>query len=112
MKPVTKLWLGLAVIAALTPLGLFIPALFKAGGAWGEWGPEEIKKLTGFVPEKLGQLSGLWKAPMADYSFSGWENKGLAHLSFAYVCSAILGALLIAAIALAVGRILAEGKKK
>ena len=112
MKPVTKLWLGLAALALLSPLGLLLPGLFKAGGAWGEWGPEEIKKLTGFVPEKLAQLSGLWKAPLADYSFSGWENKGPAHISFAYACSAILGAVLIAAIAFAIGRMLAGGKKK
>ena len=112
MKPITKLWLCLTAMVVLSPLGLLIPDLLKTGGAWGEWGPEEIKKITGFVPEKLAQLSGLWKAPMADYSFPGWMNKGMEHLSFAYFCSAILGVALIAAIVFAAGIIITGQKKK
>ena len=111
MKPVTKLWIGIAALIILSPLGLIIPDLFKAGSAWGEWEPGEIKKLTGYVPEQFEKLSGLWKAPMRDYAFNGWENKGIGHLSFAYICSAVLGIIIIAAIAFVIGKLLAKKEK-
>jgi len=107
MKPIVKLWIGLAVLAILCPLGLLIPAFFKAGGAWGEWGPEEIKKLAGYVPEKFARLADLWKPAMPDYSFKGWEDKGLFHQSIAYIASAVVGIALIAGIAFILGKMLA-----
>lgn len=111
MKPITKLWIGIAVLVILSPLGLIIPHFFKAGGAWGEWAPEEIQKLVGYVPEKFAKLADLWKAPMPDYAFNGWENKGMTHLNFAYICSAILGIILIAAITFIIGKLLAKKEK-
>ena len=108
MKPITKLWLGLGVLILLSPLGLILPDHFKAGSAWGEWGSEEMQKLVGTVPQGLAKLGELWKAPMPDYAFKGWEEKGLTHLSFAYIVSAIAGVALIGLIMWIVGRCLAR----
>jgi cobalt/nickel transport system permease protein len=74
------LWLGLAIIALLTPLGLL-----AAGTAWGEWGTGELKDVIGYVPEGLERLEGLWSSPMPDYSlpFTG-EMTG-------YILAAVAG---------------------
>jgi len=34
MTLIKKLWLGIAVLIIITPLGLILPDYFKAGGAW------------------------------------------------------------------------------
>ncbi|MFA5096653.1 MAG: PDGLE domain-containing protein [Candidatus Omnitrophota bacterium] len=91
MKLTTKLWLAIAALAVLSPLGLLIPAYFKAGSAWGEWGAEEIEGLVGYIPRGLEKLSSFWKAPLPDYAFKGWEGRGLLQLSLSYVVSAIIG---------------------
>lgn len=96
------------VVIVLCPLGLIIPAHFQAGDAWGEWGADEMTKLVGYVPQGLSKLSGLWNAPMPDYSFKGWEEKGMTHLSFAYIISAFLGVAVIAGIVFVIGRLLAR----
>ena len=43
---------------------------------------------------------------MPDYAFKGWEEKGLPHLSFAYIISAIIGIGIIAAIVIGIGKLL------
>jgi hypothetical protein len=79
----------------LSPLGLILPDRFKAGNAWGEWGADEMEKLVGYVPQGLKRLSNVWTAPLPDYALKGWEKKGLAHLSLAYILSAIVGIALV-----------------
>jgi cobalt/nickel transport protein len=91
MKTATKLGIGVGILAALSPIGLILPEIFKAGSAWGEWGPDEVKDLVGYIPADLEKLSSLWKAILPDYAFSGWESKGLGSLSFAYAASALAG---------------------
>lgn len=108
MKTINKLWLGLGVLIVLSPLGLLLPEHFKAGSAWGEWGVEEIRKLAGYIPKGLEKLSGIWRAPMPDYAFKGWEEKGLPSLSFAYIISAILGIAVVVAIAIFIGYVLSK----
>ena len=108
MKLTTKLWIGLGVCILLSPLGLVLPDHFKAGSAWGEWGSDEIQKMVGYVPQGLARLGELWKAPMPDYAFKGWEERGLTHLSCAYIVSAILGVALIAVATWAIGKCLAK----
>lgn len=108
MKPIAKLWLGIAVLIILSPLGLLLPEHFKAGSAWGEWGAGQMQKLVGYIPRGLEKLSSLWNAPMPDYAFKGWEEKGLSHLSFAYIISASLGIIIIAIVVLFIGRILSK----
>lgn len=108
MKIITKLWIGIAILIILSPLGLILPEHFKAGSAWGEWGVDEIQKLVGYVPQGLEKLSSLWNAPIPDYAFKGWEEKGLMHLSFAYIISAVVGIIVTVLVVLLIGRMLAK----
>ena len=108
MKITTKLWIGIGALIILSPLGLIIPEHFKAGSAWGEWGADEMQKLVGYVPKGLEKLSSLWSAPMPDYAFKGWEEKGLNHLSFAYICSAIIGIVIVVCLVLLIGKFLSK----
>jgi len=106
MKIDAKLWLGLVILIVISPLGLIVPELFKTGSAWGEWGADEIPELVGYVPSGLAKLSTLWNAPIPDYAFQGWAERGLGHLSIAYIISAILGCAIIAGVMLLVGKTL------
>jgi len=108
MKSAARLWIALVILVILSPLGLILPKYFKAGAAWGEWGADEMHRLVGYIPFGLDRLSALWNAPLADYVFKGWEEKGLWHLSFAYLASAILGIGITAAIMFFLGRILTK----
>ncbi|PIY84603.1 MAG: cobalamin biosynthesis protein [Candidatus Omnitrophica bacterium CG_4_10_14_0_8_um_filter_43_18] len=108
MKTVIKLWIGLAVFIVLSPLGLILPEYFKADAAWGEWGTDVFKGLVGYIPQGLEKLSNLWNAPIPDYAFRGWEDKGLVYLSAAYIFSAILGITITALIIFGIGHILSK----
>jgi cobalt/nickel transport protein len=93
-----KLWIGLAIMALLTPLGIYLPQKFKAGGAWGEWSTDELEKLLGYVPAGIKKISDLWKAPVSDYSFGGGDAS-FGSQAIAYIISGMIG---IAAVALVV----------
>ena len=108
MKITTKLWIGLAILIVLSPLGLLLPDHFKAGDAWGEWGTDTIKELVGYIPRGLEKLSSLWSAPISDYAFRGWEEKGLPRLSFSYIISAVVGITATVIVVLLIGKILAK----
>ena len=94
MKTTTKLWIGIIILIIISPLGLLLPEYFKGGDAWGEWGSDTIKELVGYIPQGLKRLSVLWNAPIPDYAFKGWEEKGLGVLSLAYIASALIGILI------------------
>ncbi len=85
-----KLWIGIGILAVLSPLGVILPPLFNAGGAWGEWGLADIQKVAGFVPEGMKHLGKIWKAPLADYGLPG-QGQGLGSQSFGYVVAAAIG---------------------
>jgi hypothetical protein len=108
---IKKLWLALGILALLSPLGLIIPALFGAGGAWGEWGLAKVKKLSGYVPQGMEKLSRIWKAPLQDYTVPG-QREGLVHGSFGYIVAAFAGIAVTAGIAYLLARILARRKRK
>lgn len=108
MKTTAKLWIGIGILILLSPLGLFLPQHFKAGDAWGEWGGDAIKELVGYIPQGLEKLSTLWSAPIPDYAFKGWEERGLSHLSLAYIISAVVGIAVTVVIVLLIGKILAK----
>ncbi len=93
MKTTTKLWIGIAILIGLSPLGLLLPAYFKAGAAWGEWG---LVKMHNFA----------WNAPIPDYAFKDWGNKGLSQLSFAYIVSAGVGIIAVILLVWVIGKIL------
>jgi hypothetical protein len=95
MTTAKKLWIGIGILVLLTPLGLIIPALFGAGGAWGEWGRVEIERMIGYLPEGMKGLLERWKSPMPGYSVPG-QGKGLAGGSIGYIIAAIIGVALAA----------------
>lgn len=98
-----KLWLWIGVLILLSPLGLLLPKLLKTGGAWGEWGADEIKGITGYVPEGIKRLSKLWSAPFADYTFPGWGSGIRLYIS--YVISGVIGAIIVGLLTYAFARI-------
>lgn len=108
---VKKMWVGLFVLALLSPVGIILPDKLKAGSAWGEWGTDEIEKMLGYVPSGMKQLAGIWRAPMPDYGFKGWEKLGLGMQSLAYTASAALGVAVIVAIIMLLGRVAVKDDK-
>ncbi len=100
MKTITKLWIFIAVLAIFAPIGLVIPEYFKAGSAWGEWGPDEIRELIGYVPKGLEKLSDIWAAAIPDYGTS----------TISYIISAVLGIIIVAGLTFLAGKLL--GKKE
>jgi len=88
MKRRRKFFLVLLALALLCPLGLVLPNFFQSGGAWGEWGLEELNSLVGFVPEGMEKNTELWSAPLPDYSISS------VNPYFSYLFSAVLGSLI------------------
>ena len=111
MKTSTKLWVGLAALIVLSPLGLILPAKLGAGSAWGEWSSEEIRRLVGHVPGGMARLTELWKAPLPDYALKGQEAAPLHQLSLSYIASAIVGVAVVAGIALVIGKVLARRER-
>ncbi|MGA7827378.1 MAG: PDGLE domain-containing protein [Geobacteraceae bacterium] len=108
---IKKLWWALAVLAVFSPIGLFLPELFKAGSAWGEWGPDEIEKMLGYIPQGMKKVAELWQAPMPDYAFKGWDRLGFGMQSLAYVASAALGIAVIVVVMLFLGKIMTKERK-
>ena len=110
MKTTAKLWIGIGILALLSPLGLILPERFKAGDAWGEWGIEAFKEILGYVPAGLRKLSNLWSAPFSDYAFNSQQDKGLCQLSLGYIASAVIGILVTVCAVMLLGRFLSKGK--
>lgn len=105
---VRKMAVALAVLVLLSPLGLYLPAKFAAGTAWGEWSAEELRAIAGFVPQNLDRVSRLWSAPMPDYALPGQESGPLSSLALSYILSGALGLAVVAAVALAARKLLAR----
>jgi cobalt/nickel transport system permease protein len=80
------LWVFVAVLIALVPLGLM-----AAGTPWGEWGKEELGELLGYIPSGVERFEGAWKGVLPDY---GQDSGGKALL---YVLSALGGSVLLVA---------------
>ncbi len=108
MTTIKKLWILIAILAMLSPIGLMLPERFKAGSAWGEWAPDEVREIIGYIPQGMARLSALWNAPIPDYTFKGWEGKPLPHLSFAYIMSSVAGIVLTIAAIFVIGRFLSK----
>jgi cobalt/nickel transport system permease protein len=83
-----KLWLAVACLLILTPLGIV-----AAGTAWGEWRPQELGVAT--VPLGLERMSAFWTAPISRYAPSFIANE-----SFGYMVSAFIGIGIIILLAL------------
>jgi cobalt/nickel transport protein len=100
-----KLWIGILVLALLSPIGIVLPRVFDAGDAWGEWSVETIQKLVGFIPEKLKANAYFWKAPIPEYNL-GNEESQLHVQILSYIFSGIIGVAIIAGLMYAVRKII------
>jgi cobalt/nickel transport system permease protein len=96
------LWITLAVLAVVSPIGLLAP-----GTAWGEWGTEELTKLGfSFIPTGMQKLSSFWSAPA-----SGYNLPSLGNTPAAYILSAIVGILIVSIITWLFTKLAITGKK-
>jgi cobalt/nickel transport protein len=105
-----RLWIGLIVMALLTPLGIYLPERFKAGDAWGEWGTDRLQELLGYVPEGLRKMAEFWKAPVPDYNFGG-ENAAFGMQVVSYILSGIIGIAAAALVIYLITRLLVKHEK-
>lgn len=92
----------MALLVALTPIGILLPAYFKSDRSWGEWSPNELKGIIGYLPKGLTRLASLWHAPIPDYAL-------LSNPLASYTLSALIGILAIAGIVYLIGKFL-DGK--
>jgi cobalt/nickel transport system permease protein len=107
MRP---LWVALALLMVLTPLGIL-----AAGSAWGEWAPKDFSnpQTRGQIaaasanaappsqaPAGLQRLATFWTAPMPRYAPPVLKSAG-----WGYLLSAITGTGLIILLFLAAGRL-------
>jgi len=105
MKPHhKKLWLGLVLMALLSPLGLVLPAVIAAVDAWGEWSSETLRLMLGYLPEGMALEADWWPAPLPDYNLGTAE--GSAGQALAYVASAHLGGLAVGLVGYGIWRLL------
>jgi cobalt/nickel transport system permease protein len=101
-----KLWITVAVLMLLTPLGVF-----AAGRAWGEWSASEFSTAEGRAritassqnqpppsrpPEGLQRLSTLWTAPIPAYAPQFVRSPSLG-----YALSGMFGVGLVMSLSLA-----------
>lgn len=111
MREYRPLLVALAVMALLSPVGLYLPEIMKAGGAWGEWGAEEVRKLVGYAPRGMERSADAWKAPLPGYALPGPEPAPARHRSLGYVVSALAGAAACGGAGYLVARRLSAGKR-
>jgi cobalt/nickel transport system permease protein len=103
-----RLWLALAVLLILTPLGIL-----AVGSAWGEWSPEDFSNPDtrpriaiasqnyappAQAPVGLQRLASFWTAPIPRYAPSFLKSP-----AFGYVLSGIAGAGLIILVVVSTG---------
>lgn len=105
-----KLWVGLFIMALLSPLGLILPEKFGAEDAWGEWGIDALEKLLGYVPEGLKKTADIWTAPIPDYNFGG-EGAMLPAKILSYIVSGIIGIILASVIMIILSKFLFKNEK-
>jgi cobalt/nickel transport system permease protein len=117
-RSLRPLWVGLAVLLILTPLGLI-----ASGTAWGEWAPEDFDDPAGRqeiaagslnaalpgerAPEGLRRWSALWDAPIPDYAPPLLRSE-----TAGYVLSGMLGVGLILALALLLDGVTAARRRR
>lgn len=93
--------IGLVILIILAPLGLL-----AVGETFGEWGPDELKEKIGFVPQGLEKLSGIWNAPLPDYSSPGEGSQ--TGKAGTYILAAVIGVVLCGGILFFVGKKVAK----
>lgn len=112
-----KLWLALAGLLILTPLGIL-----ATGTAWGEWSAQDFGKAdarrqiaisSGNVappsqaPLGLRHLSSVWNAPLTHYA-----PRFVGSVYLGYMLAALAGVLLILACAATLRRVMCSSSKR
>ena len=110
------LWMALAALLVLTPLGIL-----AAGSAWGEWVPSDFanpqarhqiaavsghEQLPAQAPAGLTRLATIWTAPMPGYAPGFLKSEKMG-----YFLSAMAGTGLIILLGLGAGR-LTRGRRE
>lgn len=90
MQPYRKYIIFLAILILLSPLGLLLPHIFKAGDAWGEWSVKLVKEKTGIEPSGMKKGAAIYKAPVPEYQL-GKEDGSLPGRSVSYIISGLIG---------------------
>ena len=105
-----KVLIALLLLCLITPAGIFLPMFFNAGDAWGEWSAQTVKDLTGYVPKGLEKYTGIWKAPVNDYTLNP-KDASMAHQSGYYIVSGIIGATATYLLMLLIGKLIVKNGK-
>lgn len=100
----------LILLCLVTPAGIFLPAFFNAGDAWGEWSARTVKDLIGYVPQGLAKYSEAWNAPLTGYTVNAGD-KSMVHQSGFYIVSGIIGATLTYIVMLIISKIILRNEK-
>jgi cobalt/nickel transport system permease protein len=80
-----RLWVLLAVLVILVPLGLLAP-----GSAFAEWSASQLETVFGMTaPAGLTSLEGLYNAPLSGYGVPGATT--FTEISLGYVLAAAIG---------------------
>jgi cobalt/nickel transport system permease protein len=97
-----RLWLAIAALMLLTPLGIL-----AAGTAWGEWSPAELANVSAqtattpaAAPSGLQRLSSLWTAPFPSYAPAFVRSR-----AFGYLLSAVFAVGLLLLLSLLIQRL-------
>ncbi|HXY88845.1 MAG TPA: hypothetical protein VEG44_10420 [Candidatus Acidoferrales bacterium] len=90
-KVLKRLLIALVVLIILVPIGLLAT---YGGEAYGEWSPDSLQKLVGYVPAGLQSISGLWNAPLSGYGTPA-TPPGFFGDSLGYYLSAVVGVVII-----------------
>jgi len=116
-RTVRPLWIGLALLLVLTPLGIL-----AAGTAWGEWSARDFSNLRAREkmarasqntappadpPRGLERLSSLWTAPFPQYAPSFVRRPAVG-----YALSAMFGSGAIILVSLMAGSLAARMRGK
>jgi cobalt/nickel transport system permease protein len=115
-QTVRPLWIGLALLLVLTPLGIL-----ATGTAWGEWSARDFANLHAREkmaqvsrnaalpiqpPRGLERLSSLWTAPFPQYAPSFVRRPAVG-----YALSAMFGSGAIILVSLMVGSLATRARK-
>ena len=85
-----RILLVLIILAVISPIGLYLPEIFNAGDAWGEWDTKTVKEQTGFTPEGMAKDAEIWDAPLPDYSLDE-DNPSSTKQALLYILSGFIG---------------------
>ena len=103
---VRRYWLGLMILAILSPIGLL-----AEGTAWGEWDAEELQETVGYLPQGMERLKNVWQAIFPDYSMNFLGDSTLGH-SMEYALSAIIGSAMIYGVIMLIAKLMIRQKNK